>query len=75
MSPARGRGWLCLFVARARDVGHHGDYVVPSPHHAGRFEEPSRSREVREAFRAAHGTDLATVECTAAAAERSPASS
>ena len=63
VTQARARGWLCLFVARARDVGHHGDYVVPSPHHAGRFEEPSRSREVLEAFREAHGTDLATVEC------------
>ena len=51
-------------------LGHHGDYVVPSPHHAGRFEEPSRSREVLEAFREAHGSDLATVEWTAAAAER-----
>ena len=70
VTQARARGWLCLFVARARDVGHHGDYVVPSPHHAGRFEEPSRSREVLEAFREAHGNDLATVECTAAAAER-----
>ena len=70
VTQARARGWLCLFVARARDVGHHGDYVVPSPHHAGRFEEPSRSREVLEAFREAHGTDLATVKCTAAAAER-----
>ena len=70
---ARARGWLCLFVARARDVGHHGDYVVPSPHHAGRFEEPSRSREVLEAFREAHGSDLATVKCTDAAAERGAA--
>lgn len=70
VTQARARGWLCLFVARARDVGYHGDYVVPSPHHAGRFEEPSQSREILAAFREAHADALASVQATAEAAER-----
>ena len=69
VTQARARGWLCLFVARARDVGPPRRLRrAVAPHHAGRFEAAGAA-EVLEAFREAHGTDLATVKCTDAAAE------
>ncbi|KAH8069929.1 hypothetical protein JL721_5466 [Aureococcus anophagefferens] len=52
LARARARGW---------DVANAGDYVVPSPHHAGMFEEPRGSRALLEAFDAAHGGQLAAV--------------
>ena len=61
VSWARANGWLALYVPRGWDVANAGDYVVPSPHHAGMFEEPRGSRSLLEAFDAAHGGQLAAV--------------
>ena len=58
---ARKNGWLALYVPRGWDVMFQGDYVVPSAHHEGKFEEPRGSRAILESFRAAHGAACAAV--------------
>ena len=67
VTQARAAAGSAFGRARGRRPPRRLRRAVAAPR--GCFEEP-RSREVLEAFREAHGNDLATVECTDAAAER-----
>lgn len=61
VAKARANGWLALYAPRGFDVANAGNYVVPSPHHQGKFEEPTQARSILAAFHAAHAGDLADV--------------